>query len=156
MKRNRGRFIVILGFLSTTGLFFPDPAAAAEDQPFIRGDTNTDGRISLSNVLAIRRFLFNFGPIPCADTFDVNDSNGWCLDPDDPDCKLRWAGVDIADAAALLNALFDTGCPPFEIPEPFQQSGNHAQPRPSAVPSSTQSGKGALGSGPPRRRYSRE
>ena len=61
---------------------------------FSRGDANVDGRVSIADALAIRRWLFNCGPRPdCTDAADAND-DGW---------------VNLTDQVILLNHLFDSG-----------------------------------------------
>lgn len=58
-----------------------------------RGDANADGRLNVSDGIAILGFLFlgDFDP-PCLDAADVNDSGG--------------AAVDISDATSLFGFLF--------------------------------------------------
>ena len=71
---------------------------------FLRGDSNTDGFVDISDVLHIARHLFVSGaPSPqCSEAADVNDSDD----------------ITITDAIALLSYLFeDADEPPAPFPE---------------------------------------
>jgi hypothetical protein len=58
---------------------------------FIRGDANADGRMSISDALMIRRFLFNGDrPPSCGDSADANDDGD----------------LNLTDVVFLLNGLF--------------------------------------------------
>ncbi len=74
------------------------------DNEFIRGDSNDDGFVDISDPLHILGFLFGGGEIPpCRAASDANDS----------------ARIDISDALLLLNFLFGDGFPPSApYPEP--------------------------------------
>ena len=77
------------------------PAVAA----FVRGDTNSDGRVDLSDVVAVLRYLFAARAAPsCLRTADANDNGE----------------VDIADAVYILGYLFGGG--PV-LPAPFPGCG---------------------------------
>ncbi len=69
--------------------------------PYIRGDTNADGRIDLSDAISTLMFLFAGGVLDCEDAADTNDSEE----------------IDIADAIYLLQYLF-AGGPALEQPSP--------------------------------------
>ncbi|MGH9361361.1 MAG: hypothetical protein ACRD2T_05545, partial [Thermoanaerobaculia bacterium] len=65
--------------------------AAAQGLPFLRGDANADGRVSISDPLMVNRFLFlQELPPPCLDAGDIDDDED----------------LDISDAAQLLAAVF--------------------------------------------------
>jgi hypothetical protein len=85
----------------------PDPPEPpdAGDLEFLRGDANTDGTLSISDGLAIRRFLFNGDrPPTCLDSADANDDGQ----------------INVTDYIMILNHLF-LGGPP--LPEPFETIG---------------------------------
>lgn len=83
----------------------PDPPDGPQAD-FLRGDANVDGRLSISDVLHIRRWLFNGDRAPvCLDAADVDDSGQ----------------LNITDFIALLNHLFlgaPTPEPPVGVPGP--------------------------------------
>ncbi|MBI4603268.1 MAG: hypothetical protein HY721_15045 [Planctomycetes bacterium] len=77
-------------------------------RPFLRGDPNSDGKVDISDAVAILAFLFLAGPAPgCARSADANDSGA----------------VDISDGAYLLGHLFLGGPRP---PAPFPACGADA------------------------------
>ena len=77
---------------------------------FIRGDTNGDGEVNLSDVLATLGFLFAGTRQPhCFDAADANDDGG----------------LDIADATATLQYLFEGG---FALPPPTATPGEDSTP----------------------------
>ncbi len=68
----RGSFalLVLAGSLSLTAA--PDEVSAQTE--FLRGDANSDGVVSISDAIMIRRFLFSAArPPACMDAGDVND-----------------------------------------------------------------------------------
>ncbi len=74
-----------------------------EKIPFLRGDTNSDGKVDLSDAVSILNLLFNNGPSPhCGESSDANGDHR----------------IDISDAIYLLNYLFSGGLQP---PEPYQE-----------------------------------
>jgi hypothetical protein len=84
------------------------------DAEFRRGDANADGRLSVSDALMMRRWLFNGDRAPtCLDSADVDDDSA----------------VNIADFIHLLNYLFINGAHP---PEPYLGTGQ--DPTPDEVP----------------------
>ncbi len=94
------------GLGGTTGL---DPSVVAVAIPaealFLRGDANADGRIDISDAIAILFSCFGGGFIPtCWDSADGNDDGA----------------IDIADVISVLSYLF-TGASP--LPEPFGACG---------------------------------
>ncbi len=67
---------------------------------FIRGDSDSDGRITINDCIVLLQYLVYNLPAGCMDALDVNDDGG----------------VNIADAVALLSYLFNEGPepqPPF-------------------------------------------
>jgi hypothetical protein len=87
--------------------------AAASEQSFLRGDANADGIISLSDVIAVRRYLFaGVDGLGCLDAADADDDGT----------------INLGDAVVLLNNLFGarglTGDNWLNIlPEPYPVSG---------------------------------
>ena len=72
------------------------PACRAEPE-FIRGDSNDDGQVDISDGVHALAFLFRGGPAPaCLDAADANDSGD----------------ADISDAIATFAYLFLGGPPP--------------------------------------------
>ena len=83
-------------------LAVPDDLPDEEPQvpEFVRGDTNLDGNVDLSDGVKTLEFLFLGGaPVACLDAADANDSGD----------------VNIADASGVFNFLFLGAAPP---PEP--------------------------------------
>ncbi|HNS00388.1 MAG TPA: dockerin type I repeat-containing protein [Planctomycetota bacterium] len=71
--------------------------------PFVRGDTNADGKFDIADPIYVLSYLFARGPAPsCKDAADAND-----------DGKL-----DIGDAVKILDHLFGQTGP---LPPPFDQ-----------------------------------
>lgn len=69
-------------------------------QPFfIRGDSNDDGAVEISDAIHVLQFLFSGGEVICEDATDINDDGA----------------LDIADPIALLARLF-TGADPLPLP----------------------------------------
>ncbi len=69
-------------------------------QPFfVRGDTNVDGAVDISDAVASLQFLFSGGIISCEDATDANDDGA----------------LDIADPVAVLGRLF-IGAAPLPLP----------------------------------------
>jgi len=85
-------------------------SAAGGDQAFLRGDSNADGRVSVSDALMTRRWLFNgeLAP-PCLEAANADDD----------------AWIDITDVVQILNAAF---LGKFEIPSPFPETGTDPTP----------------------------
>jgi len=80
------------------------PPAGPPVPTFIRGDSNRDGGVDISDAVGILLYLFGGRDVTCLDAFDVNDSGT----------------VDISDPIALLDFLFAHGTPP---PPPFPHRG---------------------------------
>jgi hypothetical protein len=66
---------------------------------FVRGDSNDDGTVDISDAIHGLQFLFAGGEIVCEDATDNNDDGA----------------LDIADPIALLARLFG-GAPPLPLP----------------------------------------
>jgi hypothetical protein len=72
---------------------------------FLRGDSNHDSKVDLSDAVATLLYLFSGGGTPpCLDAADVDDSNR----------------IEITDAVFLLGALF---LGTKTIPEPYPECG---------------------------------
>ncbi len=70
-----------------------------EETPFRRGDANNDGRVNISDPIAVTRHIFlDHVQLSCPDSADIND-DGRVL-PDDVIVLLKW--------------LFQSGAPPAE------------------------------------------
>lgn len=71
---------------------------------FVRGDANGDGRVNLTDSVAILGHLFQGRPLECTDSGDFNDTGD----------------VNLTDAVAVLDYLFRPGSmpPPPPFPEP--------------------------------------
>lgn len=78
-------------------------------KPFIRGDTNADGSLSITDAVELLGFLFLDTPSDCLDAFDGNDSGK----------------IDLTDAVFLLNFMFQGGSAP---PTPFPGCGPDLTP----------------------------
>ena len=77
---------------------------------FVRGNTDGDDQVSLTDVIRTLVYLFQGGEqLECADAADVNDDGE----------------VNLSDAAYLLIHLFRGGAPP---PAPFPQCGSDTTP----------------------------
>ncbi|MBI4605518.1 MAG: hypothetical protein HY721_26430 [Planctomycetes bacterium] len=84
------------------------------ETPFVRGNTNTDASVDLSDGIRVLLYLFLGGePSRCQDSMDANDDGG----------------VDLSDASYLFNFLF-LGGP--EIPPPYPAPGT--DPTPDELP----------------------
>jgi hypothetical protein len=68
----------------------------AGGQPFIRGDTDQDSRLTITDAIITLTFLFRGGELECPDHGDLNDDGL----------------LDITDPIALLRFLFQRGDPP--------------------------------------------
>jgi len=81
------------------------PASSADEFAFVRGNSNTDGRVDISDSVFTLNWLFLGGPDPlCMDALDANNSSL----------------IDITDPIFTLNFLF-LGGP--TIPPPFPECG---------------------------------
>ena len=72
---------------------------------FLRGDTNNDGKISLSDPIHLMQFIVRGRPVACLDAGDFDDSGL----------------LDVTDAVLMLTFLFLDGAvppPPFPTPGP--------------------------------------
>lgn len=74
---------------------------------FIRGDANDDGKVNISDPIAVLDHLFQGRPLSCEDAGDFDDSGT----------------LNITDAVVILTYLFDSGekptpPPPFPLPGP--------------------------------------
>ncbi len=71
---------------------------------FVRGDSNSDGRVDITDAVRTLRYLFAGVAIACEDAADANDDEN----------------VNIADASYVLGYLFQGGP---AVPAPFPASG---------------------------------
>lgn len=78
--------------------------------PFIRGDTDTDGILSIGDAIGVFNFLFLAQPMNCLDAVDAND-NGV---------------ISVSDGVVILCELFCVGTPP--IPGPYPDCGFDGTP----------------------------
>ncbi len=91
-----------LSVISDEGFFLTDGGSGL----FVRGDSNGDGGVDISDPISLLNYQFLGGPAPlCRDSADAND-----------DEKL-----DIADGVSLLVYLFQQGAPP---PDPSPSATN--------------------------------
>ena len=83
---------------------------------FVRGDSNADGAVDISDAVGILRHLFAEPfALPCMDSSDYDDSGE----------------LDISDAIGLLLWLFQSGSPPARPSPgqlPFYVSSTDCQP----------------------------
>ena len=85
----------------------PEPAAPQ----FVRGDSDDNGQLNLTDAVFILQYLFRAGAVPsCLQAGDVN----------------RDGGVNLSDAVAILSYLFLAGEPPRD---PFSECGLDAAER---------------------------
>lgn len=100
---------VVFGWFSCSLIASSSASSAEGDVPFVRGDADETGSISVTDAVSIvhhvfnREFLFSF-PVRCEDAADANDDGA----------------VNVTDALYLLNALFVGGPPPAA---PFPECG---------------------------------
>ena len=92
-----GLLFTLWVFGTSAGLGAVD--GAADGARFLRGDSNVDGTVDLSDGVDVLNYLFAEARIECSDAADVNDDGL----------------VDISDAVFVLNFLFLNGA---EIPPP--------------------------------------
>ena len=83
-----------------------------EEVLFIRGDSDSNDRVNLSDAIQILRYLYQAAGIECRDAADVNDSGR----------------IELADAIYLLNFVFQSGA---GIPLPYPAAG--ADPTPDGL-----------------------
>ena len=99
---------------------------------FIRGDTNSDGKIDLSDVTTILGYLYQSQPeVWCHSALDVDDSAT-------PGIEFEQRGIDLTDAIYLLSWLFEGGLPPHPPfpglgPDPNLDSYGCEQKQPNPV-----------------------
>ncbi|HVR73857.1 MAG TPA: lamin tail domain-containing protein [Planctomycetota bacterium] len=109
------------GASSVAVLREPTPGASNTEPPptdlggtFVRGDANDDGRVNVTDMIALLKVLFDASPLPsCVDRLDANDDGR----------------VDLTDVLFIGQALHGRG-PPF--PPPYPLAGT--DPTPDALP----------------------
>jgi hypothetical protein len=78
--------------------------------PFVRGDANRDGIVSISDAATATDYMFKrWGSLPCRAAADVDDSDG----------------LDLTDVASIIMTLY-MGGPIF--PEPYPMAAVHEHP----------------------------
>jgi hypothetical protein len=118
MRNRDKKCAAFSGVLAILAFAAPAPAAA-DDVPFLRGDVNGDGKVSISDGIAMLLYGYNGEPQPaCLDAADLNDGH---FPP----------GVDMADFIVLINDLFFLDIVEAQIPEPFPEVG--ADPTPDEL-----------------------
>jgi len=70
--------------------------------PFIRGDTDRDGVLTIGDGIGVFSYLFLGQPSSCLDALDANDNGG----------------ISVTDGVLILCELFCVGTPPFPGPYP--------------------------------------
>jgi hypothetical protein len=91
--------------MSDAPLGTPGVIPGVETRSFVRGDSNDDTRVNISDAVTVLLFLFGGGdPLPCADAGDADD-----------DGRLM-----LTDALVVLDFLFRAGPP---LPAPFPDAG---------------------------------
>ncbi len=83
-----------------------------EEVAFIRGDSDSNDRVNLSDAIQILRYLYQAAELGCRDAADVNDSGR----------------IELADAIYLLNFIFQNGS---AISPPYPDAG--ADPTPDGL-----------------------
>ncbi len=97
--------LVLLGDRAVRPVFVHDSAGVDIRRGFIRGDSNKDDGVDISDVVFLLNYIFQGGRVPpCKDAGDANN-----------DTRL-----DLSDPIWILNYLFKGGPQPSE---PFPQAG---------------------------------
>jgi hypothetical protein len=94
----------LVAFSATTALVLPGRPVPSPPSLFLRGDSNGDGQVDISDVLHILFALYGGLPTDCEDALDSNDDGR----------------VNTADAIRLLEYLFLAGP---DLPPPFPSAG---------------------------------
>jgi PKD repeat protein len=94
----------VFGFAASASVTKASLVTVGYGPPFLRGDVTSDGRIDISDAIAILTYLYLGGlRISCLEAADVDDQGT----------------VNVTDAVRLLSSLFTGGGPPFPpYPEP--------------------------------------
>ena len=95
----------LIALFATASITAPSPA---DDVPFLRGDANADGKVNISDPIAVLGRLYRGeADPPCPDAADADDSGA----------------IEIGDAVRILGYLFLAQAP---LPEPFARCGPDA------------------------------
>ena len=115
--RNQGLLISLLYLLLGTVA----APRSIEAQAFLRGDANTDGVVSISDILTIRRYLFIGGiDLPCVDAADADDGQP----VDGCNCSPQAGSrLNFSDGIILIRYLFIQEAWKSILPEPFPIPG---------------------------------
>ena len=96
--------------IPSIALLAASPLLAQGSQVFLRGDTNSDGIVDISDAVATLGFLFQgSGGVPCLAAADINDDGA----------------VDVSDPIVLLDYLFRGG---NVIPSPYPACAPDPEP----------------------------
>ena len=89
---------ILLRLKGNPVLYLPGSQCELVDHvPFLRGDANDDGKLSISDAITSLSYQFRGGLEPsCLKSLDTNDSGG----------------INFSDATVLLNYLFSSGPSP--------------------------------------------
>jgi hypothetical protein len=109
--RTRASFAVLGTIIALTTF---TARTRAEEQPFIRGDVNQDGRVSLSDAITIRRAGYMSVTLPCLDAADTTDDEG---------------APNLVDEVVLAGSMFSF--PQLTLPPPFTEAGPDPTPQSS-------------------------
>ncbi len=125
--RRAALIAAILLVASTAG-----PLVAA-DRPFIRGDSNGDGAVSMADIMTVVRFLHRSENVPpCRDAADFNDSGN----------------IDITDLVGIASFIFFLTGTNELPPSPYPAPGDDPTPDPLDCASGSRArGVGAAGGG---------
>jgi hypothetical protein len=97
--------ILVVGLALVAGFCATTARAQDEEPRFLRGDANLDGRVSLSDVFCVLRFMGEGTQLRCKDAADADDDGA----------------ITQIDVFALLGAIFYRHSPP---PSPFPKTGS--------------------------------
>jgi len=101
--------------IPSIALVAASPLLAQESQIFLRGDTNSDGIVDISDAVATLGFLFQgSGGVLCLAAADINDDGA----------------VDVSDPIVLLDYLFRGG---NVIPPPYPACAPDPDPEPEGL-----------------------
>ncbi|MEM7166668.1 MAG: dockerin type I repeat-containing protein [Planctomycetota bacterium] len=95
---------MVVGFNATNPSMAAECSLALDAQAFIRGDSNSDGAINISDVTSALNHIFGISSQSCPDAMDFDDSGT----------------LDVTDPVTLAQYLFVQGMPPAP---PFPNPG---------------------------------
>jgi len=62
------------------------------DSPFVRGDTNGDRAVDITDAIVLMQYLFGSREVPCLEALDVDED--------------AFGSLNVADAISLLDFLY--------------------------------------------------